>query len=384
MSPKSLLFALLSLLVSSALSAQDPTIEMMRALTDAHGPSGYEGPVGKVVLSYLEPVVDEIRYDGLGSIIGVKKGSTDRPKVMIAAHMDEVGFMVKYIDEQGYIYMNPLGGWLNNVLLAQRWIIMTKSKGPILGISGSKTPHIMSPEERNRMRRWQEIFLDIGASSREEAMEKFGVRQGDPIAPHSPFTILNGTDLYAAKAWDDRVGLAVMIEVLRQLKGQEHPNTIYMVATTQEEIGLRGAQTSVATVQPDIGLSLEVGVAADYPGIGPQEAQELVGKGPGIFLHDNSMIPNLKFRDYIAVLAQRSGIPYQFEVLRGYGEDGSQIQRYKQGIPSVNLTVPTRYLHSHNGILSRRDFDWTVDLVVKLILSLDSNRVQQLQTFDYR
>lgn len=206
MSPKILLFALLSLLVSSALSAQDPTIEMMRALTHAHGPSGYEGPVGKVVLSYLEPVVDEIRYDGLGSIIGVKKGSTDRPKVMIAAHMDEVGFMVKYIDEQGYIYMNPLGGWLNNVLLAQRWIIMTKSKGPILGISGSKTPHIMSPEERNRMRRWQEIFLDIGASSREEAMEKFGVRQGDPIAPHSPFTILNGTDLYAAKAWDDRVG----------------------------------------------------------------------------------------------------------------------------------------------------------------------------------
>ena len=384
MSPKVLLLALLSLLVSSPLSAQDTTIEMMRALTDAHGPSGYEGPVGKVFLPYLEAVVDEIRYDGLGSIIGVKKGSSDRPKVMIAAHMDEVGFMVKYIDERGYIYINPLGGWLDNVLLAQRWTIMTKNKGPILGISGSKTPHVMSSEERNDMRRWQEIFIDIGATSRQEAMGTFGVRQGDPIAPHSPFTVLNGTDLYVAKAWDDRVGLAVMIEVLRQLEDQEHPNTLYMVGTTQEEIGLRGAQTSVAAVEPDIGLSLEVGVAADYPGIGPQEAQEIVGNGPGIFLHDNSMIPNFKFRDYIADVAQKSGIPYQFEVLRGYGEDGSQIQRYKQGIPSVNLTVPTRYLHSHNGILSRRDFDWTVNLLVELILSLDSSRVQQLRTFDYR
>ena len=268
--------ALLLLMATSGLAQQDDTIQLLRELTEAHGPSGYEAPVAKVVRKHLEPLVDRIEIDGLGSMVGSKKGSAASPRIMMVAHMDEVGFIVKHIDDRGFVYMNPLGGWYDGVLLSQRWTILT-DKGPVLAISGSKTPHVMRGEERNQLKPKAEVFLDAGAGSRKEATEALGIRPGDPIAPLSSFSRLNDTDLYVAKAWDDRVGIAVMIEALRRLQGVEHPNTVYAVATTQEEVGLRGAGTSVWVVEPDIGLSIEVGVAADYPGIEPSEAQEVVG-----------------------------------------------------------------------------------------------------------
>ena len=186
-----------------------------------------------------------------------------------------------------------------------------------------------------------------------------------------------------AKAWDDRVGLVLIIEALKRLQGQKHPNTIMAVATTQEEIGLRGAHTSTALVEPDLGISLEVGVASDYPGTSPKEAQEALGKGPGIFLLDSSMIPSRKLKEFVVEVARRQGIPIQFEVLTGYGEDGAEMQRYKGGRPSINLTVPTRYLHSHIGILSRKDFDRAVDLLTAVLLALDQKAVEQIRAFDY-
>ena len=360
----------------------DPTATLMKELTEAYGPTGSEEPVGRIVTKYLRPLVSEIKTDGLGSIIGTKKGNTDGPKIMLAAHMDEVGFIVKTITSEGYLFMNPVGGWRNQVLLAQRWVIMTR-KGPVVGISGAKAPHVMSQEERDRMVTIKDVFLDVGARNREEAMETLGIQPGDPVAPDSPFQVMANGEYYMAKAWDDRIGLVMMIEALKRLQKESHPNTILAVATVQEEVGLRGAHTSTAIVEPDIGICLEVGVASDYPGADPKEAQEALGKGPGIFLLDSSMIPSRKLRDFVVEVARRNNIPVQYEVLTGYGEDGAEMQRYHGGRPAINLAVPTRYLHSHIGVLSRKDFDRAVDLLVALVRALDQKTVDQIRSFGY-
>jgi endoglucanase len=222
----------------------------------------------------------------------------------------------------------------------------------------------------------------VGAANKQDAEERLGIRPGDPIAPDSTFAVLNGGDLYLAKAWDDRLGVAMVIEVIRTLKADLPPNTVYGVATVQEEIGLRGAHTSSYQVEPDIGINLESGVAGDYPGISQDEAQEHVGDGPAIFLHDSSMLPNLKLRDLFVDVANEQGIPIQFNVLSGYGEDGAEMQRSRSGTPTINIAVPVRYLHSHNGVISRRDFDRAVELVVAVVRRLDARTVQQLKSFD--
>jgi hypothetical protein len=195
-----------------------------------------------------------------------------------------------------------------------------------------------------------------------------GIRPGDPIAPWSPFTVL-ANDRYAAKAWDDRVGLGVMLEAMKRIqqRGVQLPSTIYLVATVQEEIGLRGAATSVRLVNPDLGISIEAGLSADYPGARPEQAQERLGGGPGIFLLDSSMLPNTKLRDFFFEVAAAEGITLQADVLTGYGQDGAEIQKFDTGRPVVNMTVPTRYLHSHTGIIDRRDFEGAVELLVAVL-----------------
>ena len=228
-----------------------------------------------------------------------------------------------------------------------------------------------------------DVFLDVGARSREEAVDKLGIQPGDPIAPDSSFQTMANGDYYIGKAWDDRAGLVLMIETMKRLQSQKHPNTILAVATVQEENGLRGAHTSVAMADPDLGISLEAGIAADYPGIDAKQAQESLGRGPGIFLLDSSMIPNRRLRDFVVESAQRNKLPFQYEVLTGYGEDGSEIQRFKTGRPSINLTIPVRYLHSHAGILSRKDFDTAVDLLTAVLMALDQTAVERIQSFDY-
>jgi endoglucanase len=209
-----------------------------------------------------------------------------------------------------------------------------------------------------------------------------GIRPGDPIGPDSKFAVMTGTRRYVGKGWDDRVGCAVMIEVMRRLKSRPAPASVYAVATVQEEIGLRGAHTAANQVKPDIGISLEAGVAADYPGIRPEEAQEVLGRGPGLFLHDSSMIPTLSFRDFVIDTAKALNLPLQFNVLNGYGEDGAEMQKSYSGVPAVNITVPVRYLHNHNGIIAREDFDRAVDLVTAIVERLDAPTIARLKKFD--
>lgn len=359
----------------------DDVERLLAELTNAYGPTGYEGPVREIMRREFARYCDQIETDGIGSLIARLRGTADEPRIMMAAHMDEVGLVVKYVTPEGFVKFQTLGGWLDQALINQRFVILTR-KGPVRGVTGLKTPHVMSTEERNQLIKREKMFIDVGARSREDAEERLGICPGDPIVPDSTFTTLNDDKLYLAKAWDDRVGLGIMVQVVRALKQQPAPNTVYAVATVQEEVGLRGAHTSSYYVRPDVGINLEVGVAGDYPGISADEAQERLGGGPAIFLHDSSMLPNLKLRDLFVDVAREKGVPIQFEVLSGYGEDGAEMQRAYAGAPSINIAVPTRYLHNHNGIISREDFDRTVELVTEVVRRLDAETVRYLRSFD--
>jgi endoglucanase len=373
---------LLLALPPAALAAQtlDATAQLMRDLTEAPGPSGFEESVREIVVDAFEALDATMEYDGLGSVVATLPSSPAGPRVMVTAHMDEVGLMVQHVTPDGFILVKNLGGWLDQAFPDQRWTILGRN-GPVPALSGLPTVHVMPPAQRGRVWALTEIFLDVGARSADE-VTALGVRPGDGIAPMSLFTVLpNGR--YAAKAWDDRVGLAVMIAAARRIRaeGIRVPARVVWVATVQEEVGLRGAQTSVDLAHPDLGISIEAGVAADYPGIGPGQAQERLGGGPGIFLLDSSMIPNRKLRDFFFDVAEDEGIPLQPDVLTGYGEDGAEIQLYDTGRPSVNMTVPTRYLHAHTGIIQRSDFDQAVELLIQVLTRLDGPTVAELGSF---
>lgn len=231
----------LVILVPASAQPQDPVVQLLEVLTNAPGPSGFEGPVRDIVTGGLNELGAEISHDGLGSVIGRFDGPPDSPRVMVTAHMDEVGLLVQYIRADGFIKFKPLGGWLNQALVDQRWVINTRD-GLVHGASGIRTVHVTPGNERNQVWGPDSLFIDVGATSKADA-ERLGIRPGDPIAPWSPFTVL-ANDRYAAKAWDDRVGLGVMLEAMKRIqqRGAQLPSTIYLVATVQEEIGSPGSR----------------------------------------------------------------------------------------------------------------------------------------------
>lgn len=377
----SILFTLL-LCAAAGLHAQptDATKELLIELSEAPGPSGFEEAVREIVVREFQALGASIEYDGLGSVLAILPGNNSGPRIMVTAHMDEVGLMVQYITEDGFIRVRMLGGILEQALPDQRWTVLG-SKGPVTAISGLRTTHVTPASQRSQVWTLDETFLDVGARSRAE-VEAMGIRPGDGIAPLSGFTELpNGR--YAGKAWDDRVGIAVMIVAAQRIRaeGINLPAQIVWVSTTQEEIGLRGAQTSVDLARPVLGISLEAGVSADYPGILPTQAQERLGGGPGLFMLDSSMIPNRKLRNLFFNVATDAGIPLQPNVLSGYGEDGAEIQRFDTGRAAVNMTVPTRYLHGHTGIIQRSDFDQTVELLLAVLRRLDAATVAEVSSF---
>lgn len=229
-------------------------MKMLKEITEAAGVSGYEKEIKEVTKSYLKDSADLLE-DRLGSLIFKKEGGSQSPRVMLAAHMDEIGFMVKNITKDGFIKFIPLGGWWDQVLLSQRVVIHTE-KEKIIGVIGSKPPHILTEEEARKVVEKKQMYIDVGATNEEEVLN-MGVRPGDPITPYSEFTVMANSKMLLAKAWDDRVGCALLIEVIKELKNSQHPNSVYTVATVQEEVGLRGATTSSYVVDPDVAIVLE-------------------------------------------------------------------------------------------------------------------------------
>ena len=297
---------------------------------------------------------------------------------MLDAHMDELGGIVRRITPDGFLSMQMVGGWLDQALLGQRWVTLG-SKGTMHAVTGIRDIHVLPPEDRSKVFRVN-IFSDVGAKNSAE-VAALGIGPGDPVAPDSPFAVLNGTQRYLGKAWDDRVGCAVVIEVMRRLAAEGHPNILIVAATTQEETGMRGAHTAAEVVHPDIGIAIEGGVAGDVPGARPEETQARLGAGPGVFLYDSSEQPNRRLISLIKETGQAEKIPLQFDLVSGDGDDSAAIQASNGGVPAVNIVVPVRYTHAHNGIMDRYDFDRTVDLVVALIKRLDSTTVKRMRDF---
>ncbi|WP_026690607.1 M42 family metallopeptidase [Alteribacter aurantiacus] len=358
----------------------DNTLKMLKELTDANGIPGNEREARDVMRKHIEPFADEIETDGLGSLIAKKTGSVaDGPKIMVAGHLDEIGFMVTNIDDNGFLKFQTVGGWWEQVMLAQRVTVMTKD-GNIPGVIGSKPPHILPPEVRKKSVDKKDMYIDIGASSREEA-EEFGVRPGDSVVPVCEFTVMKNEKMLMAKAWDNRIGCAIAIEVLRQLKNEDHPNTVYGVGTVQEEVGLRGARTSAHHIQPDIGFGVDVGIAGDTPGVSDRDALAKMGKGPQIIMYDASMVSHKGLRDFVTGTADDKEIPYQFDYVPGGGTDSGAIHLTANGVPALSITIATRYIHTHAAVLHRDDFENAVKLIVEVIKKMDRETVNKI-TFE--
>jgi putative aminopeptidase FrvX len=353
----------------------DAVIQLLKDLTEAHGVPGYEGPVRQVARGYLEPL-GELTQDKIGSLICCKAGAAAAPRVMLAGHMDEIGFMVKHITKEGFIKFLPLGGWFSQVLLGQRVIIKT-SKGDVVGVIGVKPPHLISADERNKVVPIKDMYIDIGATSQEEVVSA-GVRIGDPVVPRADFVELAGGKTYLSKAFDDRIGVALLISALQALQNTTHPNTVYGAATVMEEVGLRGATTSADAVDPDVAIVLESDIAGDVPGVTPEESSVRLGLGPTVVLYDARMIPNLKLRDLVMDKAVELGIPLQTSTIEGGATDGAAIHLHKTGVPTVVIAVAARHIHSHSSIIHRQDYDNAVKLLVALISSLDTACVASL------
>ncbi|MCR4398523.1 MAG: M42 family metallopeptidase [Firmicutes bacterium] len=342
---------------------------LFRELTEASGLPGFEREVRDVIRKYCEQY-GSIEYDGLGSIICKKQGTAQSPRIMLAGHMDEVGFIVAYITEKGFIKFQGVGGWFDQVLLAQRVVVKT-ARGDVPGIIGAKAPHLMSEEDRKKVVQMKDMFIDVGASSREEA-EGLGIRPGDPILPVSGFGVMGNGKVLMAKAWDDRVGCALFIEVLRRLSGVNHPNTVYAVGTVQEEVGLRGATTASHIVNPDVGFALEVDVSGGTPGLEEHEAPTRLGKGPALTVYDASMVPSAKLRDFVISVAKETGVPLQFSYMARGGTDAGKMHIHGAGVPSLVIGVPSRYIHSHVGLIHRDDFESAAALMTSVIERLDA------------
>ena len=350
---------------------------LLKSLTDVNGISGHEMQVKSLMKDYLTPVSDEIVEDRLGGIFGKKNATHGTKSLMISGHLDEIGFIVTQIDEQGYIYFTPIGGWWNQVMLSQKVTITTENGKEIRGIIGSKPPHALSPEERKKPVDIKNMYIDIGVGSKEEAKEA-GIELGNMITPYSEFESLANDKYLTAKAFDNRYGCALAVDVLQQLKDENIDINLYAGATVQEEVGLRGAKVAANLIKPDLAIAVDVGVAYDVPGMTSEKNEGKLGDGPLAILMDATSIAHDGLRKHIKDVAEHHNIPVQWATTPGGGTDAGSIHVANEGIPPITIGVPLRYMHSNVSVLNIDDYTNSVRLITEIVRSLNDDRYQAL------
>lgn len=329
-------------------------MELLKRLSEASGVPGREEEIRALIREALEGHVDELRVDRLGNLIARKKGGG--PKVVVAAHMDEIGFLVSHVDEKtGYLRIDPMGGFDPRTLIAKRVVVHTAS-GPLVGLIGIKPIHILTEEEKKKELKVSDLFVDLGLPG-EKVKER--VRLGDPVTLRQDF--LEVGELVSGKALDDRVGVYVGIEALKRLG--EHQADIYFVGTVQEEVGLRGARTSGFAIAPEIGVALDVTLACDMPGVQEHQRITQLGKGVAIKVKDSASISHPGLVRFLVELAEERDIPYQLEILPRGGTDAGGLQLAREGAAVVTLSIPTRYVHSVVEAAHVRDIEAAIDLL---------------------
>ncbi|WP_082233558.1 M42 family metallopeptidase [Halobacillus massiliensis] len=348
------------------------TQDLFKNLTELPGAPGNEHLVRRFMKNELEKYSDEIIQDGLGGVFGVRKGKG--PRIMVAGHMDEVGFMVTQITKNGMLRFQTLGGWWNQVLLAQRVQVITEN-GPVIGVIGSIPPHNLTPEQRRKPMEIKNMMIDIGADDKED-VKSMGIKPGQQIVPLCPFTPMANKKKILAKAWDNRYGCGLAIELLKELKDEKLPNHLFSGATVQEEVGLRGAQAASQMIDPDLFYALDASPANDMSGDDKEFGQ--LGKGALLRILDKSMVTHRGMRDLILDTAETHDIPYQYFISQG-GTDAGRVHTTNQGVPSAVIGICSRYIHTSSSIIHVDDYAAAKELLVKLIKTTDQSTVDSIK-----
>lgn len=341
-------------------------IKLLAEICKTPGAPGFEQKVRKLVLQELEGLVDEVETDNLGNVYAIKRGTGDK-KVMIGAHMDEIGFMVTHIDDKGFIRFHTLGGFDPKTLTAQRVII--HGKKDIIGVMASKPIHVMSPEERNKVAKLSDYFIDTGLPK--EEIEKY-VKIGDPITREREFIEMG--ECVNSKSLDNRLAVFILLETLRQLKGKEVPYDVYGVFTVQEEVGIRGANVASLRIKPDFGFGLDTTIAFDLPGAAPHEVITKLGEGTAIKIMDASTICDYRMVDFMKKTADAKQIKWQPEILTAGGTDTAGIQRMTEGGSIAGaVSIPTRHLHQVIEMAHKADIQASIDLLTACCMEIDQH-----------
>ena len=341
-------------------------MKLLKKLTESFGPSGFEDETRKIVMEELKPLCSRVWVNTMGSVVGYKAGKAKkdkRKKIMVAGHIDEIGFLVSHVDDKtGFIRITPVGGFDPKNLVAQRVMVLGKGKHKLNGLLNfaGKPIHMQTPEDRKREMKVSDFYVDLGIPGKEAAGK---VEVGDPVAWRRDFMQMG--DCYNCKSMDDRVGVYVMIEALRKCKGNTHD--IYAVGTVQEEVGLRGATTSAYEIEPDIAIALDVTLAMDTPGGEPHSKVSELGKGITISIMNSAVISDRQLVKEFRTIAKRKKIPVQLEILPRGGTDAGAMQRAKSGARAVTLSIPTRHVHSVNETVHKDDVQAGIDLLAAFL-----------------
>jgi endoglucanase len=344
-------------------------LKSLQTLSDAFGVAGFEDEVRETIEQLISPYVDEIRTDPLGNLIATRKGGTNTT-LMLDAHMDEVGFIVKWIEDTGYLRFTPIGGWDTRILPSHRVEILTRAGEKRTGVIGAAPPHILKEEERKKPIPLEQMFIDVGASSQREAAE-LGIHIGDPLTIHYPFTELR-SGYVTGKAFDDRAGCAVMIETARRLTETDLSVNLALSFVISEEVGSRGARTAAYQVNPDLALALEGTIGADMPGVSEESQPVRLGRGPAITVADRTIIVPKRIIQALERAAEGKAITYQYKLPTYGGTDAGAIHTTRAGIPSGVVSVPCRFIHSPTSTMRLNDFENTVRLIVEFIDGFDT------------
>lgn len=351
----------------------------LKQLVEANAISGHEQAVKKVVQNHLATEYPTYEMDKLGSLI--YKHGDHGPKIMLAIHMDEVGFVVRYIDDNGFIYFMPVGGWWNQVMLAQKVRITTKSGKTYDGVIGSKPPHVLSAEERKVPVDIKDMYIDLGVYSKQE-VEELGIGIGDMICPIGDMQQMANPDFVMGKAFDNRIGCYVVSEVLKNIAHKNIDSQVYGVFTTQEEIGLRGATTSSNMVDPDIAIAVDTGIAGDTPKMTNNDSMSKLGDGPQIMVMDGGTFGNPQLREVMLDIAKKHNVKVQLDFTPGGGTDAGKMHLAHDGAPAMSISIATRYIHSHISIINLKDVEMLIELLTAFCENMNQDIYQKMLGYD--
>lgn len=351
------------------------TFQLIKDLTELQGISGDEGRVRNYLRKEMTPLVDEIHQSPLGNLFGVKYSQDyQAPRLMVASHMDEVGFMVAQITENGMLRVQPIGGWNTYAISAQRYTLQTK-KGDYVCVSSAVAPHLLRGKEGANNLKASDILFDAGFMSKEEALE-YGVRPGDSIVPQTETVLTANGKNMIAKAWDNRYGCAVMLEMLKGVKDLQLASTLIAGASVQEEVGLRGIKGAMHQFQPDLFLAVDCSPANDLDGVA--DKQGVLGQGFLLRMQDPGHITHKGLRDYLLDTAQTHNIPYQYYFSQG-GTDAGAAHTMNAGIPSGVIGVPGRYIHGHQTLFNIADYEAAREMLTVIVKTFDRTTLESIK-----